>query len=73
MFISNVGEFGVGEMVGYYSHSDSYRSMMGVGYGKVTKINQFRSEVLLPFKEYYNKAEFLAGKILFGIGGVVQR
>jgi len=39
MFISNVGEFGVGEMVGYYSHSDGYRSMMGVGYGKVTKIN----------------------------------
>ena len=39
MFISNVGEFGVGEMVGYYSHSDSYRSMMGVGYGKITKIN----------------------------------
>ena len=39
MFISNVGEFGVGEMVGYYSHSDGYRSMVGVGYGKVTKIN----------------------------------
>jgi hypothetical protein len=39
MFISNVGEFGVGEMVGYYSHSDGYRSMMGVGYGKITKIN----------------------------------
>jgi len=39
MYISNVGEFGVGEMVGYYSHSDSYRSMMGVGYGKITKIN----------------------------------
>ena len=39
MFISNVGEFGVGEIVGYYSHSDGYRSMMGVGYGKVTKIN----------------------------------
>ena len=37
MYISNVGEFGVGEMVGYYSHSDGH--LQGAGYGKVTKIN----------------------------------